>query len=269
MWVGGPQRTLQVGSGGPDGALGRERPAGGCVPPSPLGLGADGRAGAGPALHTPTPFCTRVHSQARQGPHVCSHAAQAKISTRTFFQNLDVRTKTGEAMWPPHPRPGAGPGEPRREEHSPLGWGWGWGVASVAVEPAGCLWARLGLQSPGEGQRAGCAQQPAPAPPPRPSAPLMGAQTPTPAQAQSRIGLLWGGDLSVCQVRLLPLHGWVFPPPSWWLGNCRCPSAQSLEAHLGSSPRTPPGMGWTLLLTERHLSALGALLRLTTSVPTS
>ena len=99
--------------------------------------------------------------------------------------------------------------------------------------------------------------------------PLPSSPTPTPAQAQSRIGLLWGGDLSVCQVRLLPLHGWVFPPPSWWLGNCRCPSAQSLEAHLGSSPRTPPGMGWTLLLTERHLSALGALLRLTTSVPTS
>lgn len=168
------------------------------MPPSPLGLGADGRAGAGPARHTPAPFCTRVHSQAGQGPHVCSHAAPAKIPTRTCFQNLDLRTGTGGAVWPPHPRPGAGPGEPRREERAVRwGGGGGWRVASVAVEPAGCLWARLGLQSPGEGQRTGCAQQPAPAPPPRPSAPLMGAQTPTPAQAQSRVGLLWGGDLSV------------------------------------------------------------------------
>lgn len=109
----------------------------------------------------------------------------------------------------------------------------------------------------------------APAPQPSPSAPLVGAQTPTPAPAQSRIGLLWGGGLSVSQVRPLPLHGWVFPPPSWWPGNCRRPFAQSLEAHLSSSPCTPPGMGWTLLLSERHLSALGAFLRLTVSVPTS
>ena len=176
VWVGGSQRILQVGSGGPDGALGGERPCRDCVPPSTLGLVADSRARAGPALHTPTPFCTHVHAQAGQGPHVCthmhahvcSHAARAKISTHTFSQNLGVRTRTREAMWAPHPPPGAGPGELRREEHT-FCWGRGVGGASVAVEPAGWPWARLGLQSAGEGQRTWCAQPPLPnLAPPRP-----------------------------------------------------------------------------------------------------
>ena len=110
------------------------RPCRGCVPPSPLGLGADGRAGAGPALRTPTPFCTHVHAQDGQGPHmcthmhthVCSHAARAKISTCTFSQNLGIRRQTREAMWPPRPPRWAGPGESKREEHT-VRWGGGWG----------------------------------------------------------------------------------------------------------------------------------------------
>lgn len=189
--------------------------------------------------------------------------------------NTHVLPKPGPKDWnwrsrvatPPSPRGGAWGAEEGRTS-SPLGWGWG---VAGGERCRGASWLPVGTAGAPE-PRGGAADRVCSATSPRsPSqalrAPHGGSDPhPCPGPEQSRAAV---GRGSVCQVRPLPLHGWVFPPPSWWLGNCRCPSAQSLEAHLGSLPHTPPGMGWTLLLTERHLSALGALLRLTMSVPTS
>ena len=154
VWVVGSQRILRVGSGGPDGALGGERPCRDCVPPLTLAWWLT--AEPEPVLRSAHPHHSahtcmrrpgRDHTCAHICTRTCAHTQHGQKYQHTFSQNLGVRTRTREAMWPPHPPPGAGPGQLRREEHT-VRWGrWGGGWRALP-------WSQLAGRGRGWGSRA-------------------------------------------------------------------------------------------------------------------